>query len=291
MRHGSRSPRARPRRASRRGLTTKRYRTASTRCERGRPTAPATSAPRIARHQGRSLSETCRCASNTRLVAGQIKIVKGRRTRGGRRRTRRVIVVRPKVPFGGTIPIRGRLTMPGENAIADAGIEVWERLWIRGAVPRRVAVIGTDGSGRFAFKALAGPSRTLAFPLSGHRRSSALGATEVDIRVTGCVDASRVNRRRVVNGEDIVLRGRVRGGPLPTVGKLVQLQAYSRGRWLTFATPRARQGDGSLVVSLPVHVDPRHGALSIPSTDPAGSRVPVHRRTSRDSVRVVVRGL
>ena len=42
-----------------------------------------------------------------------------------------------------------------------------------------------------------------------------------------------------MNGEDIVLRGRVRGRPLPDVGKLVQLQAYSRGRWLTFATPRA----------------------------------------------------
>ena len=36
-----------------------------------------------------------------------------------------------------------------------------------------------------------------------------------------------------------MLRGRIRGGPLPAVGKLVQLQAYSRGRWLTFATPRA----------------------------------------------------
>ncbi len=64
---------------------------------------------------------------DTRLVAGQIKTVKGRRTRGGRRRTRRVIVARPKIPFGGTIPIRGRLTMPGGNAVANAGIEVWER--------------------------------------------------------------------------------------------------------------------------------------------------------------------
>jgi hypothetical protein len=27
---------------------------------------------------------------------------------------------------------------------------------------------------------------------------------------------------------------------MPSVGKLVQLQAYSRGNWRTFATPRAR---------------------------------------------------
>jgi hypothetical protein len=179
---------------------------------------------------------------NTRLVAGQIKTVKGRRTRGGRRRTRRVIVVRPKIPFGGTIPIRGRLTTPGDNAIADAGIEVWERPWIRGAVPRRVAVIGTDESGRFVFRALAGPSRTLRFRYPGTAVVRAR-STEVDIRVRAA-STIRVNRRRVVNGEDVVLSGRIRGGPLPSVGKLVQLQAYSRGRWLTFATPRADRGTG-----------------------------------------------
>ena len=132
--------------------------------------------------------------------------------------------------------------MPGENAIADAGIEVWERLWIRGAVPRRVAVIGTDDSGRFVFKALSGPSRTLRFRYPGTAVVRAR-STEVDIRVRAA-STIRVNRRRVVNGEDIVLSGRVRGGPLPTVGKLVQLQAYSRGRWLTFATPRADRGTG-----------------------------------------------
>ena len=48
----------------------------------------------------------------------------------------------------------------------------------------------------------------------------------------------------VVNGEDITLRGRVLGRPLPAVGKLVQLQAFSRGKWLTFATPRANPSSG-----------------------------------------------
>jgi hypothetical protein len=179
---------------------------------------------------------------DTRLVAGQIKILKARRTRGGRRRTRRVVVVRPKVLFGRTIPIRGRLTMAGGNAVSNAAIEVWEELRIRGAVAQRVAVIGTDGSGRFTFKALRGPSRILRFRYPGTPIVRAR-TTEVDLRVKG-TSTFGVNRRRVVNGEDIVLRGRVRGGPLPTVGKLVQLQAYSRGRWLTFATPRASRETG-----------------------------------------------
>jgi protocatechuate 3,4-dioxygenase beta subunit len=178
---------------------------------------------------------------DTRLVAGQIKIVSARRTRSGRRRTRRVIVVRPKILFGRTIRIRGRLTMAGGNAVANAAIEVWEQ-GLRGAVSRRVAVIGTDHSGRFTFKALRGPSRTLRFRYPGTAVVRAR-STEVHLRVKGSSTIG-VNRRRVVNGEDIVLSGRVRGGPLPAVGKLVQLQAYSRGRWLTFATPRASRDTG-----------------------------------------------
>jgi hypothetical protein len=47
-----------------------------------------------------------------------------------------------------------------------------------------------------------------------------------------------VSRSHVVNGDDVLFRGRVKGR-LPTGGKLLQLQAYSRGGWRTFATPRA----------------------------------------------------
>jgi protocatechuate 3,4-dioxygenase beta subunit len=179
---------------------------------------------------------------DTRLVAGQIRIVKARRTRGGRRRQRRVIVVRPKVAFGRIIPIRGRLTTEGGNAVANAAIEVWEKRRLPGAASRRIAVIGTNDSGRFTFKALRGPSRILRFRYPGTTLVRAR-ATEVELRVNGSSTIG-VNRRRVVNGEEILLRGRVRGGPLPAVGKLVQLQAYSRGRWLTFATPRARRESG-----------------------------------------------
>jgi hypothetical protein len=66
---------------------------------------------------------------------------------------------------------------------------------------------------------------------------------EVAIKVTA-TSTLRTSRTSVVNGDEIVLRGRVLGRPLPAVGKLVQLQAYSRGRWLTFATPRASAASG-----------------------------------------------
>jgi protocatechuate 3,4-dioxygenase beta subunit len=148
-----------------------------------------------------------------------------------------VIVVRPTVRYGRTIPIRGRLTMPGGNPVADGAIEVWELTRSPGAEWRRIALIGTDAVGRFMFKALRGPSRVLRFRYPGTALVRAR-TTEVEIKVaaTSTLDTSR---NSVVNGDEIVLRGRVLGRPLPAFGKLVQLQAYSRGRWLTFATPRA----------------------------------------------------
>ena len=53
-----------------------------------------------------------------------------------------------------------------------------------------------------------------------------------------------VNRHRLNNGEDLVLRGHVRGRPLPPQGKLVELQVYTRKRWRTFAQPRANAVNG-----------------------------------------------
>jgi hypothetical protein len=225
---------------------------------------------------------------DTRLVAGQLKILRAGRTRGGRRRTRRVIVVRPKVLYGRTIPIHGRLVMAGGNAVANAAIEVWEQLEIRGATSQRIAVIGTDNSGRFTFKALRGPSRTLRFRYPGTAIIRAR-ATDVDLRVKGSSTIG-VNRRRVVNGEDIVLRGRVRGGPLPAVGKLVQLQAYSRGRWLTFATPRASRETGRWSYRYRFTATRGTVLYRFRVRIPQETGFPYISGTSR-SVRVLVRGL
>ena len=87
-----------------------------------------------------------------------------------------------------------------------------------------------------------GPSRVVRFRYTGSPLVRARTA-EVEIQVKATTTI-RTNRKRVVNGEDVVLSGRVLGQQLPPVGKLVQLQAYSRGRWITFATPRADAATG-----------------------------------------------
>ena len=52
----------------------------------------------------------------------------------------------------------------------------------------------------------------------------------------------RVDRRAVRNGEAVRFTGRLAGGHVPQGGKLIDLQAYYRGGWRTFATPRSDGG-------------------------------------------------
>ena len=50
--------------------------------------------------------------------------------------------------------------------------------------------------------------------------------------------------RPVVNGEDVRFLGTAAGAPDRSAGKLLNLQVFSRGRWSTFATPRANRASG-----------------------------------------------
>ena len=51
--------------------------------------------------------------------------------------------------------------------------------------------------------------------------------------------------RRRVNGESVRFHGRIKTGRIPQHGKLVEVQVWVRGKWRTFATPRARKQDGA----------------------------------------------
>lgn len=178
----------------------------------------------------------------TRLAVGRVKRVRSRRTRNGRRVYRRTLVVRPRSRYGQTVRLSGRLTAPGANPLADRDVEVFEQLALPGAPWRPIATVRTSRTGRFVYRALRGASRTLRFRYGG---TGKIRGRTSDVRLlVKAVTSLRANRRAVVNGEDVVFRGRLKGGPLPSTSKLLQLQAFSRGRWLTFATPRADSASG-----------------------------------------------
>jgi hypothetical protein len=177
----------------------------------------------------------------TRLVVGKPTRVRARGA-DGKRRYRTVLRVRPRARFGRTIPLTGQLTMPGGNPLAASTVEVWERTALATAEWRRVSEVRTDGSGRFHFMALQGPSRTLKFRYPGTATIRAR-STQVDLRVRA-VTSFRASRSTVVNGEEVRFFGRLKGRQLGSTGKLIHLQVYTRGRWSTFATPRASRSTG-----------------------------------------------
>ena len=111
-----------------------------------------------------------------------------------------------------------------------------------GAAWRPIATLRTSVNGRFTFRALRGPSRTLRFRFDGSptvRGRSAL--VRLGVRASTTL---RTSRGRVVNGEGIAFRGRLRGSGIPHSGKLIELQAWTRGGWRTFATTRASARSG-----------------------------------------------
>ena len=208
----------------------------------------------------------------TRLAVGAPKRIRARDAKG-KLRFRTVLRMSPRTRYGRTIPLRGRLTMPGGNPLAGADVEVWERVKLASADWRRVSVLRTTRTGRFRFKALRGPSRTLKFRYPGTAtiRSRTM-QVELGVRA---MTTFRASRGRVVNGEEIRFHGRLKGRQRGETGKLLYLQVFTRGRWSTFATPRANRVHGRVERAVPVQRHPRAGALSLPRADPPRGELPV----------------
>jgi hypothetical protein len=61
---------------------------------------------------------------------------------------------------------------------------------------------------------------------------------DVTVRVPASATI-RASRRSVKNRKPVTFSGRLRSRPVAPGGKVVDLQAFYRGRWRTFATPRA----------------------------------------------------
>ena len=273
---GYRYPHTDPHPDSSLDLTTSISRTARTTFARASSTARGMSDRTTVEASGRRARRRVPARVDTRLVAGQLKLVRAKGSRGRKPRTRRVIVVRPTVDFGRTIPIRGRLATPGGNPVANASIEVWEQISTPGAASRRIAVIGTDGNGRFKFKALRGPSRI------------------VPVQVRRQPTRSRANHRgrdQCQGDDDVQDQSQARGQwrrhrpqrtrPRPTAP--ARRQAGSAPG--VFARPvdhvrhtARRRDDRAMELSLSVHVDARHGALSLPCPRATGGRLPVRVR-------------
>jgi hypothetical protein len=187
----------------------------------------------------------------TRLTAGVVrtarrkcKTVKGP---GGRKRKKctRTAPTRAKparsavVRYGTRTVTKGRLTTRDGRALTGAEVTVLSKPTADGATYKAEAAVRTNQRGGFSYKTPAGPSRTIEFAYRGdatYMRSAA----KVKLRVPAAATIA-ASRRSARNGDSVSFRGRLRGRPYPTKGKVLDLQAFYRGKWRTFATPRARR--------------------------------------------------
>jgi hypothetical protein len=141
------------------------------------------------------------------------------------------------VPFGKAALVRGELKSAEGKPIANQSIEVQARLASSGAQLQRIGTVGTDSAGRFTYHAPKGASRTLRFEFAGN---AVLLPAETEVRLSVPASTSlKASRRRVRLRQTFRFSGQV-GLPVPAVGKLVDLQAFDRGKWRKFATVRAK---------------------------------------------------
>jgi hypothetical protein len=91
-------------------------------------------------------------------------------------------------------------------------------------------------NGTFRYILRASRNRDLVFRYGGSRRIGAATARfRLRVRAASSIKASRLRLR---NGQQVTFKGRVRSRPLPATGKLIEIQAYFRGRWRTISTVR-----------------------------------------------------
>lgn len=190
---------------------------------------------------------TATLRSGTTLAAGLVKpTVKRRctRRRGRKKHCKTTtsaasgtLVKTLAVPFGKAATGRGTLTTVDGAPIAGAAVDVYVKSASAGSAFKTADHLRTDAAGGFAYTAQPGESRILRFAYAGsaHMRST---RAEVALKVPAA-STIRANRRAARNGERVRFTGRLRSKPIPASGKLIDLQAFYRGRWRTFATPRA----------------------------------------------------
>jgi hypothetical protein len=142
-----------------------------------------------------------------------------------------------RVGFGKRASLRGRLTTAAGASIPNAEVVVLARPSMAGGAYAAEKTVKTDSSGNFSYTARAGAGRILDFHFRGDDTFKHAD-DQVTLRVPAAVTL-RASRHRVRNGRRVRFSGKLRGRPYPARGKILDLQAYYRNRWRTFATPRA----------------------------------------------------
>jgi hypothetical protein len=117
------------------------------------------------------------------------------------------------VPYGSVRTADGRLTDAGGNPIGGAVLDVVRRVERPGAKATPAGTVTTRDDGRFSYRLAPGASRSVSFQYKAYSLDPAPVTTA---KVTLGVRAGfrlRLRPRKVRNGQRVIFRGQLRGGP------------------------------------------------------------------------------
>ena len=142
--------------------------------------------------------------------------------------------------YGRSERIDGRLTAPGGAPISGAQIDVLATPAYVGAKPVTMASPRTGADGRFSVRLRGGTSsRTLRIAYRSHLGDALPVATRTLVLQVRAGIVLRVAPRTASVGRSIFFRGRLLGGPIPSGGKQLVLEARSPGGpWIEFDVVR-----------------------------------------------------
>jgi hypothetical protein len=177
----------------------------------------------------------------TSMRAGVVRQRKVRRTvrRGGKphkvRRTVKALEPRAKVGFGRKVRLGGRLVDAAGMPLVGAQVNVYATP--REGAERLAGTATTNDSGRYAVDIEARSSQALRFVYPG--TATILPVQDTATLLVKGRSSLKVDRGRVLNGQKVAFSGRVRGRPLPSAGKLIEMQVRLSDDWQTFRTTRS----------------------------------------------------
>lgn len=176
----------------------------------------------------------------TQIKAGQRFVKTVKRKVGKRKRLvkRRVERLRKSVTLvrGRHAALTGMLANPDGQPLRDVPIMVFTRPELPGASFATAGMVRTDAEGRFTYKVRGTTSRTIQFRYDGTSRIRP-STSEVKVGVPAS-STFTLSPPRILNGETVTFKGRVRGGPIPPSGKLIELQKWTGRQWAPFRLVR-----------------------------------------------------
>jgi hypothetical protein len=191
--------------------------------------------PSAKKHQTKKLSAKCRRSKRCVARARKRRAAAKRRAAKNPARSLEGTKSTMTVPFGKSALVKGTLLSIDGVPIASQPIDVYQRLDAAGQQMTRIATVWSNAAGQFDYHAPKGASRTIRFQFDG---TEVLHPAAAEVKlVVPASSTLKANKHRVQNGSSVRFSGRI-GRPVVDGLKIIDLQAFYRNKWRTFATPR-----------------------------------------------------